>query len=139
MRSKHLTAVVLIAILPDAARGDDIKTLPTSPQPTVGENAPAAATTLSKPDSVAKSAIETRIGSAWDCDMKNKSPLISVSANHGTIVVRDIIGPACGEHSIRQAGIFYKSEPDFKGVDVVWVTGFSVKGSINFSLKVQVN
>jgi hypothetical protein len=139
-RLSYIAAIFLIAVLPAAARADNINALPTSPsKPSLPESASAAVTTSLKPDSVAKSAVETRIGAAWDCDMKNKSPLISVSANHGTIAIRDIIAPACGEHSVRQAGIFYKSEPSFKGEDMVWVTGFSVKGSINFSLRVQVN
>jgi hypothetical protein len=139
-RLNRIAAIVLLGFLPSAGRADNINTLPTSSsKPNLTETAHTAATTSPKPDSIVKSAVETRVGAAWDCDMKNKSPLISVSASHGTITVRDIIAPACGEHNVREAGIFYKSEPGFKGEDVVWVTGFSVKGSINFSLRVQVN
>jgi len=122
----RLSVVIAISttLLGGAARAEDLKIVPAGPP---------------NPDSVVKAGVETRVGSAWDCDMKNIAPIVWARADHGTVVIRNIIGPACGEQSVRQAGLFYKSDPGFKGQDKVYIGGFLVKQRIDTTVLVQVN
>jgi hypothetical protein len=77
-----------------------------------------------KPSVTAKTGVETKIGQAWDCDMKTAAPTVSGTAEHGTVVIRKEVGDACGAKNIPVATIFYKSEPGFSGVETIYVTGF---------------
>jgi len=122
----RLSVVIAISttLLGGAARAENLTIVPASPP---------------KPDAVAKTGVETRVGSAWDCDMTNIAPVVWARADHGTVVIRNIIAPACGEQSVRQAGLFYKSEPGFKGQDKVYISGFLIKQRLDATLVVQVN
>jgi hypothetical protein len=115
---------VSVAFFGGAVWAEDLKIVPAGPP---------------KPDAFARTGVESKVGIAWDCNMKNKAPIISVRADHGTVVVREILGPACAEQNVRQAGIFYKSEPSFKGEDKVYINGFLATGRLNSILRVQVN
>ncbi|MGO9770938.1 MAG: hypothetical protein ACLPSW_15575 [Roseiarcus sp.] len=121
-------AAVLIVIsatfLAGTVWAEDLKIVPAGPP---------------KPDSLAKAGVETRVGVVWDCNLKNKAPVIWVHAEHGVVVVREILGPACGEQNVRQAGVFYKSEPGFRGEDKVYIAGFLATGRLDSILRVQVN
>lgn len=91
-----------------------------------------------KPDSFAKSGAEARIGAAWDCNMPEISPWIWVRADHGTVRVAKGVGPACDRKDVHLTGIFYTSEPGFKGEDTVYVLGFVDQGQLDSVLHVQV-
>jgi hypothetical protein len=72
----------------------------------------------------AKTGVETRIGQAYDCDLKTTAPTVSGRAEHGTVAIRKEFGDFCGEKNIPASSIFYKSEQGFSGVEPVYVTGF---------------
>jgi hypothetical protein len=71
-----------------------------------------------------KTGVETKIGQVFDCDLHVAAPTVSVRAEHGTVVVRQEIGTACGEKNVPVSNIFYKSEPGFSGRETAYVTGF---------------
>jgi hypothetical protein len=85
----------------------------------------------SMPDAVVKAGVEMRAFRAWDCDQPDRAPVVWGRADHGTISVKPITsGPHCGRPSMTAAGIFYTSEPGFKGTDKVYVLGFMTRGRI---------
>jgi len=84
----------------------------------------------SMPDAIVKAGVETRALRAWDCDQPNNAPVVWARADHGTISIKPITsGPRCGRLSMSMAGIFYTSEPGFKGTDTVHILGFLSNGS----------
>jgi hypothetical protein len=83
----------------------------------------------SLPDAVAKAGVETRALQVWDCDQTNRAPVVWARADHGIVSVKSITsGPGCGRLSMTMAGIFYTSEPGFKGTDKIYVLGFYSNG-----------
>jgi hypothetical protein len=84
----------------------------------------------SVPDAVVKAGVETRAFRTWDCDQPNSAPVVWARADHGTISIKPIAfsGPKCGRMSMTVAGIFYTSEPGFKGTDKLYLLGFLSNG-----------
>jgi hypothetical protein len=94
----------------------------------------------SMPDAVVKAGVEMRALRVWDCDQPDRAPVVWGRADHGTISVKPITaGPHCGRPSMTAAGIFYTSEPGFKGTDKVYVLGFITSGKLSgtFTLLVK--
>jgi hypothetical protein len=86
----------------------------------------------SMPDAVVKAGVEMRAFRVWDCDQPNSAPVVWGRADHGTISVKPITsGPHCGRPSMTAAGIFYTSEPGFKGTDKVYLLGFITRGRLD--------
>jgi hypothetical protein len=84
----------------------------------------------SLPDAVAKAGVETRALKVWDCDQPDRAPVAWARADHGSISVKPITaGPSCGRLSMTMAGIFYTSEPGFKGTDKIYLLGFYSNGN----------
>jgi hypothetical protein len=83
------------------------------------------------PTAIAKAGVRTHVGSAWDCALPDRAPTVWARADHGTIIILAGTGPQCGRPSVKQAGIFYTSEPGFKGTDKIYVLGFLASGNIN--------
>ena len=69
--------------------------------------------------------VELRIAQVFDCELKDRMPVISARADHGAVVVRESTGAACGQKNFRGAGVFYKSEDGFSGEDKIYILGFS--------------
>ncbi len=92
-----------------------------------------------KPDFTVRPGIESRVGFAYDCDMKTRAPAVWARADHGSVVIRETDGPACQEKSMKLAGIFYKSDPGFVGEDTVYVIGYLTTGDIDSTVHVQVS
>ncbi len=91
------------------------------------------------PEAVVKAGVETRALRAWDCDMPNRAPVVWARADHGTISVKPVTsGPMCGRLSMTVAGIFYTSEPGFKGADTIYLLGFKTQGKIEVSFTILV-
>jgi hypothetical protein len=94
----------------------------------------------SVPDAVVKAGVETRAFRAWDCDQPNHAPVVWARADHGTISIKPITfsGPKCGRLSMTVAGIFYTSEPGFKGTDKIYVLGYLTNGRLDETLTILV-
>jgi hypothetical protein len=91
-----------------------------------------------KPDAVAETGVETKIGSVFDCNMKDRIPVVSARADHGAVVIREMAGPRCGEENVRLAGIFYTSRPGFRGKEFVHVSASIAKKQAKQILRVRV-
>jgi hypothetical protein len=82
----------------------------------------------SMPDAVVKAGVETRALRSWDCDQPDRAPVVWARADHGTISVKPVTSGACSRPSMTVAGIFYTSEPGFKGTDKIYILGFLTNG-----------
>ena len=80
------------------------------------------------PNAIAKAGTQTRVGMAFDCGTPDHAPIVWSRADHGTTSVIEGIGPQCGRPSMKLSGIFYTSEPGFKGTDKVYILGFLSNG-----------
>ena len=80
-----------------------------------------------KPNAVAATGVESQVGSVFDCETKDRAPVVSARADHGAIVIGITMGAGCGEENIRGAGIFYTSRPGFRGKEFVHVSASSQK------------
>jgi hypothetical protein len=92
----------------------------------------------SVPNVITKTGVKTRVAVAYDCDQPNQAPILWARADHGTIDVGTGTGPQCGHPSMSLTGVFYTSEPGFKGTDKVYVLGFITNGNINATYTVLV-
>lgn len=136
VRNRHLAAAFMAlslaaAVAPSAwAAGTQNQATP--------HGAPAVATQATSPSelnpdgtmptAVVKAGVETRALRAWDCGQPDRAPIVWARADHGTISVKPITSEACGRLSMTVAGIFYISEPGFKGRDKVYLLGFLSDG-----------
>ncbi len=103
---------------------------------------PAAAPDLNPdgtvPDAVTKTGVRTRVVLVWNCAMPDQIPVVFARADHGTISIDEVKGSQCGHPSMTLAGVFYTSEPGFKGTDKVYVLGFLLEGKIDQTVTVLV-
>ena len=138
VRNRRLAAAIMALALAAAAAPPVWAAGPQNKAPPHGTDA-AVSTEPSElnpdgsvPDAVVKAGVETRAFRAWDCDQPNRAPVVWARADHGTISVKPVTsGPKCGRASMTVAGIFYTSEPGFKGTDKVYLLGFVTKGKID--------
>jgi hypothetical protein len=86
-----------------------------------------AGAAVADPAKTVRPGIESEVGSAYDCDMKYRAPVVWARADHGTAAIREIDGPF-RQKSMKVAGSFYKSGPGFVGEDTVIIIGILAGG-----------
>ena len=126
------------ALSPAWAAGPQSQTQPQGTAAAAPPAAPAPNAGGSGPNAIVKAGEKTRVGLFWDCTLPGVSPVIWARADHGTATAVGGAGPQCGRPSMRMTGIFYTSEPGFKGTDTVHVLGFNITGKIEQSFTVLV-
>ena len=63
-----------------------------------------------KVNATVKTAVRSRIGSAWSCDVPDQLPPLFGRADHGRVEISRGKGPQCDRESMALAEIFYTSE-----------------------------
>lgn len=92
----------------------------------------------SVPDAVTEAGVESQVAHAYDCAQPNHAPVLWARADHGTTTVKTVTTSGCGRASISQAGVFYKSEPGFKGTDKLYMLGYITNGKLDYTYTILV-
>jgi len=133
------TAILSVALIAAASAQPrpGVKKAPNKGHPT-----PAAAPALNadgtNPDAVVKGGVESRVATAWDCNQPTVAPAVFAHAENGTVVIKYGTGPSCGRPSMKITGVFYTSNPGFRGTDRLYVMGLLLGGRIEKQLKILV-
>lgn len=90
------------------------------------------------PNAITKAGVKTRVALVWNCAVPDQVPVVWARADHGSVIILEDKGPQCGRPSMTLAGVFYTSQPGFKGTDKVYVMGFLLDGKIDQTYTVLV-
>ena len=100
--------------------------------------APALNADGTVPDAVAKAGVESQVAHAYDCAQPTHAPVLWARADHGAITIKPVTMAGCSHPSMTQAGVFYKSEPGFKGTDKLYMLGFITSGKLDYTYTILV-
>ena len=90
------------------------------------------------PDAIVKHGVQTRVATAWDCRQPDVAPAVFAHAENGTVTTKYGTGPSCGRASMRITGVFYTSNPGFKGTDKLVVMGLLIGGQFEKTMTILV-
>lgn len=97
-----------------------------------------AASQVRAADVIVKAGVQTQVLHSYDCAQPNHAPVVWARADHGAITIKPVTLSDCGRPSISESGIYYKSEPGFKGMDKLYLLGFITNGKLDSTYSILV-